>query len=211
MSGRWRDLAGPIGVGPIPTGSRNTITDVPGVRVGQAQAASGQRTGVTVVAPPEVPTPAATATVNGVGELTAKLEIDERGRMETPVYLCGSHAIGTVLQAAIVASGRGPDNIVLPVVGAFVRDHPAQIGIRPYGADVDVPVPERPRNPFRQAVAGLQRGRGPGAQRAAHAGESARRREKQHGIREGERGPAAAGRAPAAAEDLRGIAPLRQA
>ena len=37
--------------------------------------------------------------------------------METPVYLCGSHAIGTVLQAAIEASGRGPDNIVLPVVG----------------------------------------------------------------------------------------------
>ena len=37
--------------------------------------------------------------------------------METPVYLCGSHAIGTVLQAAIIASGRGPDNIVLPVVG----------------------------------------------------------------------------------------------
>ena len=117
MSGRWRDLAGPAGVGPIPTGPRNAITDVPGVRVGQAQAASGQRTGVTVVAPPELPTPAATATVNGVGELTAKLEIDERGRMETPVYLCGSHAIGTVLQAAILASGRGPDNIVLPVVG----------------------------------------------------------------------------------------------
>jgi len=117
MSGRWRDLAGPVGVGPIATGPRNAITDVPGIRVGQAQAASGQRTGITVVAPPELPTPAATATVNGVGELTAKLEIDERGRMETPVYLCGSHAIGTVLQAAIVASGRGPDNIVLPVVG----------------------------------------------------------------------------------------------
>jgi D-aminopeptidase len=64
-----------------------------------------------------LPAPAASATVNGVGELTAKLEIEERGRMETPVYLCGSHAIGTVLQAAIAASGRGPDNIVLPVVG----------------------------------------------------------------------------------------------
>ncbi len=70
-----------------------------------------------MVAPPSLPAPAGTATVNGVGELTAKLEIEERGRMETPVYLCGSHAIGTVLQAAIAASGRGPDNIVLPVVG----------------------------------------------------------------------------------------------
>ena len=113
--GRWRDLVGPVGR--IPTGERNAITDVPGVRVGQAQAASGQKTGITVVAPPSLPAPAGTATVNGVGELTAKLEIDERGRMETPVYLCGSHAIGTVLQAAITASGRGPDNIVLPVVG----------------------------------------------------------------------------------------------
>ncbi|HET6830860.1 MAG TPA: P1 family peptidase [Solirubrobacterales bacterium] len=116
MSGpRWRELAGPVGR--LPTGPRNAITDVPGVRVGQAQAASGERTGVTVVAPPSLPAPAATAVVNGVGELTAKLEIDERGRMETPAYLCGSHAIGTVVQAAITASGRGPDNIVLPVVG----------------------------------------------------------------------------------------------
>lgn len=113
--GRWRDLAGPVGR--LPTGPRNAITDVPGVRVGHAQAASGERTGVTVVAPPELPAAAATATVNGVGELTANLEIDERGRIETPVYLCGSHAIGTVLQAAILASGRGPENIVLPVVG----------------------------------------------------------------------------------------------
>ena len=72
--GRWRDLVGPVGR--IPTGGRNAITDVPGVRVGQAQAASGQKTGITVVAPPSLPSPAGTATVNGVGELTAKLESD---------------------------------------------------------------------------------------------------------------------------------------
>jgi D-aminopeptidase len=112
---RWRDLAGPVGR--LPAGSRNAITDVPGVRVGHAQAASGQRTGVSVVEPPALPAPAATAVINGVGELTAKLEIDERGVIETPVYLCGSHAVGTVFQAAVLASGRGPDNVVLPVVG----------------------------------------------------------------------------------------------
>jgi D-aminopeptidase len=99
------------------TGSRNAITDVPGVRVGHAQAASGQRTGVTVIEPPALPARAGTAVINGVGELTAKLEIDERGIVETPVYLCGSHAVGTVLQAAVLASGRGPDAVVLPVVG----------------------------------------------------------------------------------------------
>ena len=112
---RWRDLAGPVGR--LEPGALNAITDVPGVRVGHAQAASGQRTGVTVVAPPALPARAGTAVVNGVGELTAKLEIDERGVIETPVYLCGSHAVGTVFQAGVLASGRGPENVVLPVVG----------------------------------------------------------------------------------------------
>jgi D-aminopeptidase len=112
---RWRDIAGPVGQ--IEPGPRNAMTDVPGVRVGHAQAESGERTGVTVVAPPSVPVLAGAATVNGMGELTGKLEIDERGTMETPVYLCGSHAVGIVHHAAVLASGRGPDHIVLPVVG----------------------------------------------------------------------------------------------
>jgi D-aminopeptidase len=114
-SPRWRAVGGPVGR--LAPGARNAITDVPGVRVGHAQAAGGQRTGVTVVAPPAVPARAGTAVVNGVGELTGKLEIDERGVIETPVYLCGSHAVGTVFQAAVLASGRGPDHVVLPVVG----------------------------------------------------------------------------------------------
>ncbi len=115
MTERWRELVGAVGC--LPPGARNAITDVPGVRVGQAQAASGERTGVTVVAPPELPTAAGTATVNGTGELVAKTEIDERGEMETPVHLCGTHALGTVTQAAIAASGRGPEDVVIPVVG----------------------------------------------------------------------------------------------
>jgi D-aminopeptidase len=98
-------------------GARNAITDVPKVQVGHAQAAGGELSGVTIVEPPALPATAATATVNGAGELMAKLEIDERGRIETPVYLCGTHAIGTVAQAAIQASGRGPDDVVIPVVG----------------------------------------------------------------------------------------------
>ncbi|MGH2993879.1 MAG: P1 family peptidase [Solirubrobacterales bacterium] len=112
---RWRDIAGPVGR--IAPGDRNSITDVQGVRVGHAQAESGERTGVTVVAPPSLPVPAGAATVNGMGELTGKLEIDERGTMKTPVYLCGTHAVGVVHHAAVLASGRGPDEVVLPVVG----------------------------------------------------------------------------------------------
>ena len=115
MAERWRDIAG--AVGRLETGTRNAITDVPGVRVGHAQAESGERTGVSVVAPPSLPTPAGVAVVNGTGELTAKLEIDEVGYMETAVHLCGTHAVGTVYQAVITASGRGPENVVMPVVG----------------------------------------------------------------------------------------------
>jgi D-aminopeptidase len=112
---RWRELADVVGV--LAPGERNAITDVPGVRVGHAQASSGERTGVTVVAPPSLPAPAGVATINGYGELTGKLEIEERGEMETPVHLCGTHAVGVVLQAAVLASGRGPEQVVIPVVG----------------------------------------------------------------------------------------------
>src|SRR5262245_57749779 len=115
MAGRWRELAGPVGR--LETGPRNAITDVPGVRVGHSQAESGQRTGVTVVAPPTLPARAGAAVTNGMGELTGKIEIDERGTLTTPVYLCGTHAVGVVHHAAVLASGRGPDDVVLPVVG----------------------------------------------------------------------------------------------
>src|ERR671934_1901938 len=115
MPARWRDLAGPVGL--LPTGKRNAITDVPGVRVGHAQAASGEATGVTVVVPPELPTRAGVDTTNGVGELTAKLEIDEYGMIGTPVWLCGTHAVGTVYHAAVLAAGGSPQKTVIPVVG----------------------------------------------------------------------------------------------
>jgi D-aminopeptidase len=52
MPQRWRDLAGPVGL--LPTGPRNAITDVPGVLVGHSQAGSGELTGVTVIAPPQL-------------------------------------------------------------------------------------------------------------------------------------------------------------
>jgi D-aminopeptidase len=115
MAERWRDVAGPVGR--LDPGPRNAITDVPGVLVGHAQAASGERTGVTVVAPPALPALAGTVTVNGMGELTGAFEIRERGSMLTPAYLCGTHAVGAVHQAAVLAAGAGPGNVVLPVVG----------------------------------------------------------------------------------------------
>ncbi len=115
MSGRWRDIAGPVGV--LPTGARNAVTDVPGIRVGQSQAQEAPGSGVTVIDLPALPATAGVAVVNGTGVLNAYLEIDETGIMRTPVYLCGTHAVGTVIQAAIEESGHGPQNVVIPVVG----------------------------------------------------------------------------------------------
>lgn len=115
MPERWRDIAGPVGL--LPTGARNAITDVPGVLVGHAQAASGELTGVTVVMPPNLPAAAGVATTNGVGELTKKLEIDEWGIIQSAVYLCGTHAVGMVYHGAVLAEGGSPDNTVIPVVG----------------------------------------------------------------------------------------------
>ena len=115
MTERWRDIGGPVGL--FPTGERNAITDVPGVLVGHAQAASGEPTGVTVVVPPDLPARAGVETTNGVGELTAKLEIDEYGIIVTPVWLCGTHAVGTVYHGAVLAAGGSPAKTVIPVVG----------------------------------------------------------------------------------------------
>jgi D-aminopeptidase len=112
---RWREIAGPVGV--LDPGPRNAITDVPGVLVGHSQAESGERTGVSVVAPPNLPTAAGVDWINGTGVLSPDIEINEVGYMQTPVHLCGTHAVGTVYQAAITASGRGPDDVVMPVVG----------------------------------------------------------------------------------------------
>jgi D-aminopeptidase len=115
MPERWRDIGGPVGL--LPTGPRNSITDVSGVRVGHAQAGSGQLTGVTVVSPPHLPVRAGVDTVNGVGELTKKLEIDEWGIIQSAIYLCGTHAVGMVYHAAVLLEGGEPGNTIIPVVG----------------------------------------------------------------------------------------------
>ena len=112
---RWREIGAPVGL--LPTGERNAITDVPGVLVGHSQAASGEQTGVTVIQPPALPARAGVATINGVGELTKKLEIDEWGIIQTAVYLCGTHAVGMVYHAAVLLEGGDPDSTLIPVVG----------------------------------------------------------------------------------------------
>jgi sugar phosphate permease len=45
--------------------------------------------------------------------------------------------------------------VVFPIVAFFVRDRPQSVGLQPYGATEDVPVPEPSQKAFRSAVDGL--------------------------------------------------------
>ena len=105
-------------IGTLEPGPRNSIADV-GVTVGHFTV---ERTGVTAVVPPLLPVPAGTAVLNGAGELTGSLEIREWGRLDTPVYLTSTHAVGRVYDGAVsVAMAADPrvgvDDVVIPVVG----------------------------------------------------------------------------------------------
>jgi D-aminopeptidase len=125
-------------IGRFEAGQANAITDVAGVTVGhvtvwrdEPEPPEGRgvaRTGVTAVLPAPIetvfgaPVPAGTAVLNGSGELTSSLVIREWGRIETPVYLTSTHAVGRVYDGAVevaVASDRlvGTEEFVIPVVG----------------------------------------------------------------------------------------------
>jgi D-aminopeptidase len=107
-----------IVIGTLEPGPLNSIADL-GVVVGHVTV---ERTGVTAVVPPSLPVPAGTAVLNGAGELTGSLEIREWGRLDTPVYLTATHAVGRVYDGAVsVAMAADPrvgvDDVVIPVVG----------------------------------------------------------------------------------------------
>src|SRR5205085_11077711 len=119
--GRLATRPGPgeagIARGTLDPGPRSAIADV-GVTVGHVTV---ERTGVSAVVPPALPVPAGTAVLNGAGELTGSLEIREWGRLDTPVYLTATHAVGRVYDGAVsVAMAADPrvgvSDVVIPVV-----------------------------------------------------------------------------------------------
>jgi MFS family permease len=61
-------------------------------------------------------------------------------------------------RAASLAVSAVAVGIVLPIVALVVRDRPQAIGLQPYGAVEDTPVPEQPKRPFRPAIDGLRLG-----------------------------------------------------
>ncbi|MDW8339026.1 MAG: P1 family peptidase, partial [Thermoleophilia bacterium] len=86
------------------------------------------RTGVTAILPAPLetlfaePVPAGIAVLNGAGELTGSHLIAEWGRVETPIYLTSTHAVGRIYDGAIALAAHidarvGSEDFVIPVVG----------------------------------------------------------------------------------------------
>jgi D-aminopeptidase len=134
---RARDLGVVLGL--LPTGANNAITDVSGVRVGHTTLILGEgalrvgegpvRTGVTVVVPPFEPGEAFFGgyhALNGNGELTGTIWLDESGLLTTPIAITNTHSVGVVRDAIVAAEARqrGAAELAwsLPVVGETSDD-----------------------------------------------------------------------------------------
>ncbi len=113
MRKRGRELGLPF---PGRTGTHNAITDVPGVEVGQVTLISGDgplkpghgpvRTGVTAILPrgrekAHVPCAAGYYSLNGNGEMTGVVWIEESGELQTPITITNTHSCGVTRDATI--------------------------------------------------------------------------------------------------------------
>ena len=126
-----------IWFGELPTGSRNMITDVPGVKVGHSTIIHGSgpiqpgkgpvRTGVTAIIPHEGsmfenPVKGAYFDFNGCGGLHGSLQIREFGLIDTPIMLTNTMSMGTVADSVIRHMLRGNakvglgDDTIIPIV-----------------------------------------------------------------------------------------------
>ncbi|HDR88704.1 MAG TPA: S58 family peptidase [Bacteroidetes bacterium] len=124
---RPRDLG--MVTGTLPTGLRNAITDVPGVRVGHTTLVKGDsvRTGVTAILPHGEnlfmeKVPAAIQVFNGFGKLAGYTQVKELGNLETPVILTNTLSVGTAVTAVVEYTLRQPGNEEVRSVNAVVGE-----------------------------------------------------------------------------------------
>src|SRR5438093_11848758 len=103
---RLRDLG--VTIGTLPTGSLNAITDVEGVRVGQATLIRGDniRTGVTAILPHggnlfQEKVAGAVFVGNGFGKIMGTTQVEELGEIETPILLTSTLNVPRVADALI--------------------------------------------------------------------------------------------------------------
>ena len=123
---RARDLG--VAPGVFPTGALNAITDVAGVRVGQATVVEGDsvRTGITAILPhADNPyferVPAALFVGNGFGKLLGVTQLTELGELETPILLtctlCVWRAADAMVEWMLARPGMQNVQSINPVVG----------------------------------------------------------------------------------------------
>ncbi len=102
---RLRDFG--LTIGSMPTGPRNKITDVPGVRVGHCTIDSNRhKTGVTVILPAEGnlyahKLTAAAHVINGYGKTAGLMQVQELGTLETPIVLTSTLNVGRMCDALV--------------------------------------------------------------------------------------------------------------
>ncbi|MBI2895479.1 MAG: P1 family peptidase [Deltaproteobacteria bacterium] len=132
---RLRELG--IVIGQFEPGPHDSITDVPGVRVGHVTLVHGEgplipgkgpvRTGVTAIRPRENTfierVVGGAYVLNGAGEVSGMTQLDEWGLLETPILLTNTLSLGRVSSAAAAwMIQRYPDigvssDVIIPVVG----------------------------------------------------------------------------------------------
>ena len=125
---RIRARALGISPGTLPPGAANSITDVPGVRVGQSTVVIGDsvRTGVTAILPHSgnlflERVPAAVYVGNGFGKLLGSTQLTELGELETPILLtctlCVWKAADAMVEYLLEQPGMVEVRSINPVVG----------------------------------------------------------------------------------------------
>ena len=131
LSGRPRARALGVAPGILSPGPLNALTDVAGVRVGQATLWEGDdiRTGVTAILPHpgnlfQEKVPAGLAVGNGFGKLAGATQIAELGEIETPIVLTNTLAVPRAADALLDWTLAQPGNeavvSVNPVVGVTI-------------------------------------------------------------------------------------------
>jgi len=125
MRKRLRDYG--IEIGKFPTGSRNLITDVTGVKVGHFTLIKDEpsiaRTGLTVIMPHEEDVYdqnvfASNFVINGFGKSIGTIQIEEMGIIESPIVITSTLNVGKVADALVsYMISKHPDLVTFnPVV-----------------------------------------------------------------------------------------------
>lgn len=124
---RARDLG--LAPGVFPPGPLDAITDVAGVRVGQATLVESEnvRTGVTAVLPHggnlfQEKVPGAVFVGNAFGKLAGSTQVRELGTIEAPIVLTNTLAVGTAVEAVVAWTLAQPGNEGVRSVNALVGE-----------------------------------------------------------------------------------------